>query len=742
MPTVLISSRGTRLALSIAVIAATGVLTGCPPQPPPLSTTRPAVGDLAGQDAPSLGTQPVTGGIYVPLEDAAKPLDAAALEKARLDRASIYDHVKQKVAVPETRPAATQPVASAQSATTRPGEKSDDGTPPMAVKYYLQGRELFLQGANSEAMDRLEKALQLDPDAFTVLRLMGRVCFAASQLARGSMYLERAQRLRPQDVEANYLLGRYWLERKDYDRATYYLMQADDSPERLQTSTQTPLSAFYLARSYQAGGYHLAAAKEFERFITLASVPVPGYRYDRELSYLIDEEWTAALSAAENFVRVGEYVGALSHYQKAADAQPKDLFIASRQINALAHAGKLDAARERALTLVVSTNGGGEETIKLLAWTYRASGKEGQAIGDLRSRLAHSGGDDATLALTLSATQEYLGNREEAFATLRNYLREHPANMDVLKRLLKRVTTPEEFQAALAAAGAAVAADRSKHAEITREFISLTESSAGASFAKNAVPLKQGNFASEYLAALTARAHNAEPSVIDGYFQQSIKQAADFAPARDAYVAWLLGQERFTQATQIVQNAVSANPNDPATWQLLVQAEAAQQRYLSALQLAQDARRKFPGNAEVRLQLASVYRLRGQENEADAELTSLITEQPKNEQAYEALINAMLLRTRRPGTAGAGASQSSAVSVLAKMNRELPDSRYAQIHSAIFFARGGRLEEAELVLRRLQAESPEDPDVLIPLSQIRQLLDHVANAFALRDGKGRLGSTR
>src|SRR4029078_7484762 len=123
----------------------------------------------------------------------------------------------------------------------------------------------------------------------------------------------------------------------------------------------------------------------------------------------------------------------------------------------------------------------------------------------------------------------------------------------------------------------------------------------------------QGNFASEYLAALTARAHNAEPSVIDGYFQQSIKQAADFAPARDAYVAWVLGQERFTQATQIVQNAVSANPNDPATWQLLVQAEAAQQRYLSALQLAQDARRKFPGNAEVRLQLARVYRLRGQE---------------------------------------------------------------------------------------------------------------------------------
>jgi tetratricopeptide (TPR) repeat protein len=466
-------------------MAAAGVLTGCPPQPPPLSTTRPAVQvDLAREEAPSLGTQPVTGGIYVPLEDAGKTLDAAAMEKARLDRGAVLERVKAKV-VPETRPAATQPVASGglQGAATKLGE-GENGTPPMAVKYYLQGRELFLQGANSEAMDRLEKALQLDPEAFTVLRLMGRVCFAASQLARGSMYLERAQHLRPQDVETNYLLGRYWLERKDYDRAIYYLMAADDSPERQQTSTQVPLSAFYLGRALQAGGYHLAAAKEFERFLELASVPVPGYRYDRELSYLIDEEWTAELSAAENFARVGEYVGALPHYQKAAEAQPRDLFIASRQINALAHAGKLDAARERALALVVGTNGGGEDSIKLLAWTYRASGKEGQAIGDLRARLAKAGGNGASLALTLSAAQEYLGHGDEAFATLRGFLREHPANMEVLRRMLKRVDTPEEFLQGLAAAGAAIAADRSKQAEVTKEFLTLAESSAGAAFAK------------------------------------------------------------------------------------------------------------------------------------------------------------------------------------------------------------------------------------------------------------------
>src|SRR5262249_21944294 len=61
MPKKLNSSRVSRVALSIAAMAAVGVLTGCPPQPPPLSTTRPAVRELAREEAPSLGTQPVTG---------------------------------------------------------------------------------------------------------------------------------------------------------------------------------------------------------------------------------------------------------------------------------------------------------------------------------------------------------------------------------------------------------------------------------------------------------------------------------------------------------------------------------------------------------------------------------------------------------------------------------------------------------------------------------------------------------
>ncbi len=404
--TCVVGSKRVRIALCVATVCAAAVLTGCPP-PPGGPATQPTLPTAlrGGPETPVFGAEPINGGIYESLQ-MTEPLSGDSLVRARMDRRAILALVQLKVlpvAATTTAPA-TAPQAGSDApagdgsvvASTQPG---DGEPPPMAVKYYLRGREQFLQGANSEAADFLEKSLALDPQAFTVLRLMGRVCFAASQLARGSMYLERAQKLRPNDVEVNYLLGRYWLERKDAERAVYYLMLAADSPEQQSTSTQMPLSAFYLARALQAGGFHEAAAKEFEHFMDLAAIPVPGYRYDRELSYLIDEEWATHLSAGENYAVVGEYAAALRHYRTAAESQSRDVFIASRLVNALSHTGNLGAARAEALALLaaVRTEASGndadtQDAIRLVAWTYRASGLEKALIADLSARLLPGGG--------------------------------------------------------------------------------------------------------------------------------------------------------------------------------------------------------------------------------------------------------------------------------------------------------------------------------------------------------------
>jgi tetratricopeptide (TPR) repeat protein len=330
-------------------------------------------------------------------------------------------------------------------------------------------------------MAALEKALQLDPQGFTVLRLMGRVCFAGAQLARGAMYLERAQGLRPADVEVNYLLGRYWLERNDNDRAVYFLMQAEDSPERQITSTHTPLAAFYLGIALQLGGYHLAAAKEYEHFLEVSELPVPGYRYDAELSYLINMQWASHLAAAENYARLGDYHAALGHYRLAAEARPDDAFIGSRLVNALVHDGQGPAARTAALALVTAAKGS-EDGVKLLGWTYRATGHEAELIGDLRAQLQGTGrgaADEQAAAVTVAGMQEYLGQKLEAVRTLAEYLRGHPTNLEVLGRLLKRVDTGAALAVGMRAAAEAMAADREHALEVVKLFVPVAEGQAG-----------------------------------------------------------------------------------------------------------------------------------------------------------------------------------------------------------------------------------------------------------------------
>jgi tetratricopeptide (TPR) repeat protein len=708
-----------RLALAAAATLAASLLAGCPLAPSPLQQSNLRLGE-----APMVGVEPVSGGIYESLGDTSKPLSPDALARARLDRSAIRELVKAKVS-PSTQPA-TQPTAQATSGGGAMGGKSTE-PPPLAVKYYLQGREHFLQGANSEAMDDLEKALQLDPDAFTVLRLMGRVCFAASQLARGSMYLERAQSLHPNDVEVNYLLGRYWLERRDFDRAVYYLMLADDSPEQQPSSTQMPLSAFYLARSLQDDGFHKAAAHEFERFLEISGYPVPGYRYDRELSYLIDEQWASHLAAAENFARVDDYNAALPHYVVAAADQLRDAYINARLVNALLRTGQADAAQNVALSLLTDTHGA-DDAIKLLAYTYRVIGRQAQLIPDLRDHLLPASGDDPSTALTIAATQDYLNQKSDAFTTLQSYLERHPTNIDVLTRLLKRVDSAETFRAALHVSAAAIIADRTLADSVVKLFSPLADSPTGAAFFKTATT-PVASFAEDYLLAILARLQDAPPDQIDAFYRASLKNAPDFVTARDSYISWLLAEERFPQASRLVQQVVSDNRNSPSAWQLLIESEAAQQRYLSALKLAQDAKKQFPTNTDLRLQLAAIYRLRGQNVEADAELQSIISDNPKFETSYKVLINDLFARSRDTSNNRDDIFRTI-VSTLTRLNREIPDSRFGQIHSAILFARSGRLEDAESLLRRLAADNPDDPDILIPLAQIRQALGRIPDAIA------------
>ncbi len=340
-------------------------------------------------------------------------------------------------------------------------------------------------------------------------------------------------------------------------------------------------------------------------------------------------------------------------------------------------------------------------------------------------------GGDPSAVLTLAAAQDYLGKPADAFATLRSYLAAHPANMQVLGQLLKRVDSARTFQAALTAAAGALAADASLHDALLTLFEPAAHSPAAAAYLKSAPADPPDNFTVAYLQAVTWQAQDASSPKIEADFHAALALAPNFAPARDAYIAWLLAREQFPKVTELVRQAVAESegkPGEARAWELLIQSETAQQRYLSALKLAQDGHTKFPNDPEIRMQLAAIYRLRGQDVQADLELQVITNDMPKYEPAYKALVNGILLQARQTG--GGEATLNALATALAKMTRELPDSRFGQINAALIFARSGRLDESENMLRRLLVETPDDPEVLVPLAQVRQALGRNADAIA------------
>jgi tetratricopeptide (TPR) repeat protein len=709
-----------RVMLQGAVIAS-AFLAACQPVQKP-AATMPATIDPG--TAPVIGNEPTAGGIYLSL-GSFEPLTGEALAKARMSRAAILAATKSEPGLATTRPA-SQPATQAKAATTQnSGLRTQDSSepPPLAVKYYLQGREKFLEGANSQAMDYLDKALALDPNAFTVLRLMGRVCFASSQLARGSLFLQRAYAIDPNDVEVNYLLGRYWLERKEFPRAVSHLMQAADSPERRISSAQTPLVSFYLSRALQSAGYHKAAAAEYERFLETIKLPVAGYRYDRELNYLIEESWASELSAAENDVLVGDYAAALAHYRVAYHHEPNDPFIISRLTNALVHVNRGGEARETALSLVTETQGS-DDSIKLLAWSYKATGRENELLADLRNRAGMS--DSAASTLTLAAAQDYLGQSSAAFDTLRAYVEKHPDDLNVLGRLVKRADSTQNFVQIIKTAAAVLARNPDKSAAIVELLTPAAKAPAAATFAKDPAASPAATPYESYLFGILYRALNETERA-----EKSFRDAAlipGFFPAREALVSSLIAQEKFPEASRMIQDAIAHNQGGAKAYQLLIESEGAQERLASALKIAKEAKEKFPDNAEIRMQLATIYRLREQDEEADAELAALIDAQPKYELAYKALVNSLLTRARDEGRDGSKL-QMQAVTYLGRLVREVPGSTYGRITAAILNARDG-MEESEIVLRRLVAEHPDDLEALAPLAQIRQALGRPMEAVA------------
>lgn len=697
--------------LTAATALAAGLLAGCPPQQLQPGGSNALTQPAAIGPAPVVGIEPTASGIFVPIGKVDTwPLTGEPLNKAVTPRATIVDGAK--TLLPAIEAAATQ---AATSPATQPVEPS-----PAAVKYYIRGREKLLDGANSEALELFNQALQIDPNAFVVLKTMGQVSFAANQLGRGALYLNRAVLLRPDDVEVNYLLGRYWLETRDYVKAIYFLNRADTSPERSVALPLAPLTSFYLAQAFQRAGYYRAAGLEFEETINLLATPMAAYRYDGFVTFLTKELGTTHLSAAENFAATGDFARALPHYQAAAAQDRNNSFILSRLVAAQARLGRHDQAATSALDMMAAARGS-DESIDLLTWVYRAGGREPQLVPDLQQKLA--GKDKSQAALALAGVQKRLGQKNEALRTLGIYIAQNPADLVVLNRMFSQVDSETTFGLALDAVATALRAQPDKHDELVRILLDSSDSTPARQFAaaspaiNNREPIAAQR---HYLIALLQRRADRSEKTIESHLQSAIDLDPSLWPAREALVTQLLSTEQFKRADALIEAAIKNRQgpgNGSKAYAMLIESEIAQQRYKHALQLAQEAVQNFPDSPDMKLFVAGIHRFRDEDQAADDALQAVIDAFPKNEIAYRRLIDSQLQQARqRDGDTDPDRYVQRALATHQKLMREIPDSRFGQMFQSRRLAEAGRGDEAELILRNVLKQSPDDPEAISMLA--------------------------
>lgn len=84
----------------------------------------------------------------------------------------------------------------------------------------------FTMGNITSALQKLEKALKLDPNCFDALLAKTEIYYAERNFQEALSAAEKAHKIQPEDILINTSLSRIWMELKDKPKAEYYGAQA------------------------------------------------------------------------------------------------------------------------------------------------------------------------------------------------------------------------------------------------------------------------------------------------------------------------------------------------------------------------------------------------------------------------------------------------------------------------------------------------------------------------------------
>src|SRR5206468_2703818 len=132
---------------------------------------------------------------------------------------------------------------------------------------------------------------------------------------------------------------------------------------------------------------------------------------------------------------------------------------------------------------------------------------------------------------------------------------QHPGDLNVLARLVKRADSQQAFVQVIHAAAVVLANTPDKQPAVIELLLPAAQQPAAIALARDPTPPAAATPYESYLFGILYRAQG-ETERAEKSFRDAAK-ARGFFPAREALVSSLISQEKFGEASEIIQDAIA-----------------------------------------------------------------------------------------------------------------------------------------------------------------------------------------
>ncbi|WP_428939164.1 tetratricopeptide repeat protein [Fontivita pretiosa] len=637
---------------------------------------------------------------------------ATAPSTSPLATTSPVSEPRAELSLDQILPVVTLP---APAASTRPA----DQPPPLeAIELFARARDALLQNQRYTAINLLEKAVKLDPDSYELWFTLGQAYQGIGGSAdRALAAFEQAARIRPDDIEVQTELGRAYQSRGDLNRAIERFRMARQTTEYRQAEDPLALVVDYrLAVLLQQQGYDRAALDCYQSLLRRIQRNGIRFRASPEASYLQAHPHLIYEQIGTLHEKRGEFEQALRAYQNVADRAPNDFEHQARLVRLRVKLGQHQQAIASAADLVRRFHAS-SESIQLLRQVYQELGRQEDFVQELW-KLHRQQPQDRAILFALADTLAEAGREAEAAALLRDAIRSHDGDLEIVERLWRLYADRDRVTDAARLIIEVCADHPDATSELTPLLLDLTRLSRRhalrlGGLQKLAVR-PDAEAAKQYwiwrVASGWSRANTARAAL-----EQAAAANPPFDPACRALLDSYLSRSDWDQTSrqravdELIESVRSRGRADlAAELRGLVElradrAEAAVEAFSQAVQLASASQRR--PSPDLQLQLALALHKSQRTSQFEQLMWKLISERPRFAPAYQ-----LLLSYYRQNN-----SPHNARDLLEKWLAADPTSITARVQQAAELVQQRRANDAIELIRRLFEQHPDDADVVTSL---------------------------